>query len=69
MLLAGPILYFAAVHMAFVSSVRYRVAGALPALGLAAIGAGMLLDMVLDPRRGRCDTGSEGGPGSGSSGA
>jgi len=38
-LLAGPILYFAAIHMVFVSSVRYRIPGELPAMGLAAIGA------------------------------
>ncbi len=70
-LLGGPVLYFAAVHMAFVSSIRYRIPGALPALGLAAIGAGRLRVKFfgLDPRRGRCDIGSEGGPGSGSSGA
>lgn len=68
-LLAGPVLYVAAVHLAFVSSIRYRVAGTIPALGLAAIGAGLLRDAILDPRRGRCDTGSEGGRGSGSSGA
>jgi len=43
-LLGGPVLYFAAVHMAFVSSIRYRIPGALPALGLAAIGAGRLRD-------------------------
>ena len=41
-LLAGPILYFAAIHMVFVSSVRYRIPGELPAMGLAAIGAGKI---------------------------
>jgi 4-amino-4-deoxy-L-arabinose transferase-like glycosyltransferase len=45
-LLAGPLLYFAALHMVFVSSMRYRVAGLVPALGLAAIGLGRLLDRV-----------------------
>ncbi len=37
-LLAGPILYFAALHMAFASSMRYRIPGELPALTLSAIG-------------------------------
>jgi hypothetical protein len=32
--------------MVFVSSMRYRVAGLVPALGLAAIGLGRLLDRV-----------------------
>jgi 4-amino-4-deoxy-L-arabinose transferase-like glycosyltransferase len=35
-LLAGPVLYFAAIHLVFVSSVRYREAAMLPVLGLAA---------------------------------
>jgi 4-amino-4-deoxy-L-arabinose transferase-like glycosyltransferase len=37
-LLAGPLLYFCVLHMVFVSSVRYRIPGLVPALGLAAIG-------------------------------
>ena len=41
-LLAGPILYFWALHALFVGSVRYRIPGAVPALGLAAIGLGRL---------------------------
>lgn len=36
-LLAGPLLYFAAIHMIFVSSIRYRIPAMLPAFGLAAI--------------------------------
>jgi hypothetical protein len=37
-LLAGPLLYFCAIHMVFASSMRYRIPGEMPALGLAAIG-------------------------------
>ena len=35
---AGPILYFAAVHLVFVSSVRYRLPGEYPLLVLSAVG-------------------------------
>ncbi len=37
-LLAGPVLYFCALHTVFASSMRYRVPGEPPALGLAALG-------------------------------
>jgi 4-amino-4-deoxy-L-arabinose transferase-like glycosyltransferase len=37
-LLAGPMLYFCALHMVFASSMRYRIPGEVPAMGLAAIG-------------------------------
>ena len=37
-ILAGPLVYFAALHMVFASSMRYRIPGEMPALGLAAIG-------------------------------
>ncbi|WP_165246250.1 ArnT family glycosyltransferase [Paludisphaera soli] len=37
-LLAGPILYFAVIHAAFASSMRYRTPGEVPAMGLAAVG-------------------------------
>jgi hypothetical protein len=37
-LLAGPVLYFCAIHLVFASSMRYRIPGEMPALGLAAIG-------------------------------
>jgi 4-amino-4-deoxy-L-arabinose transferase-like glycosyltransferase len=37
-LLAGPLLYFCLLHMVFASSMRYRIPGEMPALGLAAIG-------------------------------
>jgi uncharacterized membrane protein len=39
MLFAGPLCYFCLLHMAFASSMRYRVPAEAPALGLAAIGA------------------------------
>lgn len=42
-LLLGPLVYFMALHMIFVSSIRYRIPGFLPALGLVAAGWGMLL--------------------------
>ena len=37
-LLAGPVLYFCAVHSVFVSSIRYRIPGEIAAMPLAAIG-------------------------------
>jgi hypothetical protein len=37
-LLAGPLLYFCALHMAFASSMRYRIPAEVPAMGLAAVG-------------------------------
>jgi hypothetical protein len=37
-LLAGPLLYFCALHLVFASSMRYRIPGEIPALGLAAFG-------------------------------
>jgi 4-amino-4-deoxy-L-arabinose transferase-like glycosyltransferase len=37
-LLAGPLLYFCAIHLVFASSMRYRIPGEMPALGLAAMG-------------------------------
>jgi len=37
-LLAGPLVYFLALHLVFVSSIRYRIPGFFPALGLAAVG-------------------------------
>jgi 4-amino-4-deoxy-L-arabinose transferase-like glycosyltransferase len=37
--LAGPLLYFAAIHLVFASSSRYRMPGMMPALGLAGLGA------------------------------
>jgi 4-amino-4-deoxy-L-arabinose transferase-like glycosyltransferase len=36
--LAGPLLYFCLLHTVFASSMRYRIPGEMPALGLAAIG-------------------------------
>ena len=37
-LLGGPLLYFCGLHLVFVSSIRYRVPGLVPALGLAGFG-------------------------------
>ena len=42
-LLAGPILYFCVLHLAFASSMRYRIPGEVPALALASIGLGRVL--------------------------
>jgi 4-amino-4-deoxy-L-arabinose transferase-like glycosyltransferase len=39
-LLAGPLVYFCLLHMVFVSSIRYRIPGEVPAMGLAAVGLG-----------------------------
>jgi 4-amino-4-deoxy-L-arabinose transferase-like glycosyltransferase len=36
--LAGPMIYFCALHLVFASSMRYRIPAEMPALGLAAIG-------------------------------
>jgi hypothetical protein len=41
-LLAGPLLYFCALHMVFASSMRYRIPAEMPALVLAAIGLARL---------------------------
>ena len=40
---AGPILYFAALHLVFVSSVRYRLPGEYPLLVLSAVGIESLI--------------------------
>jgi len=41
-LLAGPLAYFCLLHLVFVSSIRYRIPGMIPAFGLAAVGLGRL---------------------------
>jgi len=41
-LLAGPLAYFCLLHLVFVSSIRYRIPGMVPAMGLAAVGLGRL---------------------------
>ncbi|MBI3467944.1 MAG: glycosyltransferase family 39 protein [Planctomycetes bacterium] len=46
--LAGPVFYFCAVHLVFVSSIRYREAAMLPVLGLAAVGWSALRSDVTD---------------------
>ncbi len=45
-LLAGPLLYFCVLHLVFVSSIRYRIPGEVPALGLAGVGLGRFLAWV-----------------------
>jgi 4-amino-4-deoxy-L-arabinose transferase-like glycosyltransferase len=46
-LLAGPLVYFALVHMVFASSMRYRIPAAAPGMGLAAIGLDRLRHQLL----------------------
>src|SRR5262249_45079347 len=50
-LLAGPVLYFSALHAVFASSMRYRIPGEMPALGLAAIGWARLRSVAAGPAR------------------
>jgi 4-amino-4-deoxy-L-arabinose transferase-like glycosyltransferase len=45
-LLAGPVLYFCAVHSVFVSSIRYRIPGEIAVMPLAAIGLRSILGRV-----------------------
>jgi hypothetical protein len=52
-LLAGPLLYFCAIHLVFASSMRYRIPGEMPALGLAAMGLIKLRSLWLS-QSGRC---------------
>ena len=42
-LLAGPVFMFMILHMIFVSSVRYRIPGMIPAFGLAGLGLSSLV--------------------------
>ena len=51
LLLAGPLLYFCAVHSVFVSSIRYRIPGEPAAMGLAAIGLTSIAARVVAARR------------------
>jgi 4-amino-4-deoxy-L-arabinose transferase-like glycosyltransferase len=50
LLLAGPLVYFLGIHMVFVSSVRYRLPGMVPAFGLAgvAVATWLLAKVSLD---------------------
>ena len=59
-LLAGPLLYFSALHMVFASSMRYRIPGEMPALGLAAIGWASLIGSGRGPVRAGNARGSDG---------
>ena len=56
-LLAGPLVGVAALHLVFVGSIRYRIPAAVPALGLAAIG----LRWAIDRRAGKVAPVSRGG--------
>jgi Dolichyl-phosphate-mannose-protein mannosyltransferase len=71
-LLAGPLLYFCALHVVFASSMRYRIPGEIPALGLAAIGWTRLATFIdvlksngISPRSGRHKTARGNAPGTG----
>ena len=55
-LLAGPLVYFCGLHLVFVSSIRYRIPGLVPALGLAGFGLVRLMGWV----QGRSGGGSPG---------
>ena len=43
LVLLGPLIYFALIHMVFVGSLRYRIAAIVPAFGLAGIGLGTMI--------------------------
>ena len=49
-LLIGPVLYFCTLHLVFASSMRYRIPGQMPAIGLAAIGWMTLMAEYQAPR-------------------
>ena len=55
-LLAGPLVYFCGLHLVFVSSIRYRIPGLVPAMGLAGFGLVWLIGWVRD-RSGRGNQG------------
>jgi len=59
-LAVGPILYFAAIHAVFVSSLRYRLPAEYPLLALSAVGLRGLWSLLR--RRQHCD-GESAGPG------
>lgn len=50
-LLAGTLLYFACMHLVFVSSIRYRIPGMAPAMGLAGAALAAGLARTRAPRR------------------
>lgn len=52
-LLGGPLAYFCGLHLVFVSSIRYRIPGLVPALGLAGLGWWRLTGWVRAGRLGR----------------
>ena len=73
-LLAGPLVYFCGLHLVFVSSIRYRIPGLVPAMGLAGFGLVRLVGWVRGRIRGgsesqgRRDPGQDPAPATGTSG-
>ena len=61
-LLLGPLLYFLALHMVFVSSIRYRIPGMLPAYALTAVGLARAAQGWNSLRRGNPPSSSSSNP-------
>lgn len=62
-LLAGTLVYFCLLHAVFVSSIRYRIPGLVPAFGLAALGGGLAAGRLAGRgRRGEGPPGAVAGP-------
>ncbi len=49
-LLAGPLIYFCAVHLVFVSSIRYRIPGEMVAATLAGFGFRLIVGSIRGQR-------------------
>ena len=61
-LLLGPLVYFCVLHMVFVSSIRYRIPGMVPAFGLVAVGWVRLIGWLAPRSRPTSRVVEEGGP-------